>query len=83
MEKELLKGIINLLIEHIKKNYKTNRLSYRIAVLCVLYPLKLYSNIVTERGARWFFEITDIKNKFNTICQQAVIFNINKKKGGE
>jgi len=82
MNKNLLKAIISLLIFHTKENYKKNSMVYRIAVLCILYPLKLYSFLVSEKGAEWFFNVTDIKNKFDAVCQAAVMFNINKK-GGE
>jgi hypothetical protein len=80
--KELLKNIVDLLIEHTCKNYKKNPLYLRLLFVVILYPLKWYSIIITEGAAERFLMVSGIREKFDNICKQAVQYNINKKKGG-
>lgn len=71
-DKILLKNILDLLIEHSKKNYRKLFFLNRIIVIIFCYIVKIIVKIFGKRAIDYFLITCNMKDKFNNVVIQKI-----------
>jgi hypothetical protein len=67
MYKNLLYGILSLIIIHSKKNYIRINILKRILIVSIATAIKLFIPVMPEKIVLWFLNDCGLREKFNRI----------------